>query len=170
MLSEKEMDDFYIKEEEVNITDVSDLEDENEGGQKEQDGTDFLIHTDEEWHAIVSSVGQNPHTSAWVGVANPPDLKFYDNLIRFRKGYTMFALAAYWGRVDQMCLRLWRVIRLIVALSMIKPFESGMKFYKALHVQFMECIKEVKREETRHMQRYQLWAKYRRRVINPSLC
>ncbi len=52
------MDDFYIKEEEINITDVSDLEDENlddenEGDQKEQDGTDFLIHADEEWHATL---------------------------------------------------------------------------------------------------------------------
>ncbi len=123
------MDDLEIKEEEIEISDVdieeisdvdvceftSEVED-----RKETKGVDFTVCDEGYWHEIDTSTVSNPLTSALVEVENPPNLKFYDEFLKFRKGYNMFALIMYWGQIDQKCLRLWRLMRLMAVLNMLK--------------------------------------------------
>ncbi len=175
-ISDVELDEIEEEievEEEIEISDVEPddivaIEGTSEKREKrgsEEEGDFTAFDEDGNWFRINTSIIPNPLTLAKAEVEIAPDERFYEALLKFQKGYTMFALIMQWGLLDQKCLKLWRLMRLMAFLNMLKPFGSNYQYIGSVTVQIVKILKEIKREYTLMRTRYRKHQAERARLL-----
>jgi len=70
---------------------------------------------------ICSDPGNNPTIGSEISTEAPYGFPLKKRKVEFKKGFNNHFLKATWGRIDQLCLQQMKALRLLTALSMLKP-------------------------------------------------
>lgn len=167
-ISDVELDDIGISDDELeesNDVDVVEITSEKKEKRDTEEGEFTAFDVDGNWCRINTSIIPNPLTSAKAEVEIAPDKRFYEALLRFKKGYTMFSLIMHWGLIDQKCLTLWRLMRLMSFLNMLQPFGTNWLYIGSVTIKIVKILKEIKREYTLMRTRYRIYLSERRKAM-----
>ena len=70
---------------------------------------------------IYSDPGKNSTLGSKVVIDAPFGIPLENKMVEFKDGYNNHFLKATWGRIDQLCLRQMKALRLITLMDMLKP-------------------------------------------------